>query len=115
MGVTIHKINLFFENLPDLLRAKRIWVGLFFLFATVFLAFGVKNVVIDESLAAYFHKDDPVKQAYDKFRSIFGGDEYVYIYSVNIWLDYGKKLFMRHNVVPYFLLLPQSVAASDPF
>jgi len=36
-------------------------------------------------------------------------------YSVNIWLDYGKKLFMRHNVVPYFLLLPQSVAASDPF
>ena len=79
MEVAIHKIILFFENLPDQLRAKRIWVGLFFLFATVFLAFGMKNVVIDESLADYFHKDDPVKQAYDKFRSIFGGDEYVYI------------------------------------
>ncbi|MCP4721622.1 MAG: MMPL family transporter [Desulfobacteraceae bacterium] len=79
MGIMINKINLFFENLPDQLRAKRIWVGLFFIFATAFLAMGMKNVVIDESLAAYFHKDDPVKQAYDKFRSIFGGDEYVYI------------------------------------
>jgi predicted RND superfamily exporter protein len=79
MGLTIRKINLLFENLPDQLRANRIWIGLFFLFATGFLAFGVRNVVIDESLAAYFHKDDPVKQAYDKFKSIFGGDEYVYI------------------------------------
>lgn len=79
MGLTIRKINLFFENLPDQLRANRIWIGLFFLFATVFLAFGVRNVVIDESLAAYFHKDDPVKQAHDKFKGIFGGDEYVYI------------------------------------
>jgi hypothetical protein len=79
MGLTIRKINLFFENLPDRLRANRIWIGLFFLFATIFLAFGVRNVVIDESLAAYFHKDDPVKQAHDKFKGIFGGDEYVYI------------------------------------
>ena len=79
MGLTISKINLFFENLPDQLRANRIWVGLFFLFATGFLAFGMKNVVIDESLAAYFHEDDPVKQAHDKFKGIFGGDEYVYI------------------------------------
>lgn len=35
--------------------------------------------MIDESLEAYFHKDDPVKKAYDHFRRIFGGDEYVYI------------------------------------
>jgi hypothetical protein len=34
MGLTISKINLFFEKLPDQLRANRIWVGLFFLFAT---------------------------------------------------------------------------------
>jgi len=56
MEVAILKINLFFENLPDRLRTNRIWIGLFFLFVTGFLAFGVRNVVIDESLAAYFHK-----------------------------------------------------------
>jgi len=114
MGVTIHRINLFFENMPDQLRAKRIWVGLFFLFATGFLAVGVKNVVIDESLAAYFHKDDPVKQAYDKFRSIFGGDEYVYI----VYRARDKDIFshsslmalkgLHHALADYRLGLPDN-------
>ncbi len=36
-------------------------------------------------------------------------------YSVNIWLDYGKKSLKGHNVVPDFLLQQQSVFASDPF
>ena len=79
MGQTLAKINAFFETLPDRLRQNRKWVLIFFVLATGFLCFGIKNVVIDESLNAYFHKDDPVKKAYDKFRSIFGGDEYVYI------------------------------------
>ncbi|MCG8563992.1 MAG: MMPL family transporter, partial [Desulfobacterales bacterium] len=46
---------------------------------TVFLAMGAPKVVIDESLASYFHDTDPVKQAHDRFRGIFGGDEDVYI------------------------------------
>jgi len=114
MGRTIHKINQFFGNLPDQLRSKRIWVGMFFLFATVFLAFGVKNVVIDESLAAYFHKDDPVKQAYDKFRGIFGGDEYVYI----VYRARDKDIFsdqslaalkgLHHALADYRLALPDN-------
>ncbi len=114
MGVTIHRINLFFENMPGQLRAKRIWVGLFFLFATGFLALGVKNVVIDESLAAYFHEDDPVKQAYDKFRSIFGGDEYVYI----VYKARDKDIFsyssltalkgLHHALADYRLGLPDN-------
>ena len=79
MGQTLSKINAFFETLPDRLRQNRKWVLIFFILATGFLCFGIKNVVIDESLGAYFHDDDPVKKAYDKFRSIFGGDEYVYI------------------------------------
>lgn len=39
----------------------------------------------------------------------------IFSYSVKIWLDYRKKLFKRHNVAPCFLLLQQSVSASDPF
>jgi predicted RND superfamily exporter protein len=79
MGQILSKINTFFEALPDRLRQHKWWVLVIFILATGFLCFGIKNVVIDESLANYFHKDDPVKQAYDKFRTIFGGDEYVYI------------------------------------
>lgn len=31
------------------------------------------------SLEAYFQEDEPVKEAYDRFRALFGGDEIVYI------------------------------------
>lgn len=79
MELAITRINTFFEVLPDRLRLKRTWTIFFFMLATAFLGFGIKNVVIDESLAAYFRDDDPVKQAYDRFRTVFGGDEYVYV------------------------------------
>lgn len=117
MGVTIRKINLFFENLPDQLRANRIWIGLFFLVVTGFLAFGVRNVIIDESLAAYFHKDDPVKQAHDKFKEIFGGDEYVYI----VYKARDKDIFstaslgalkgLHHALADYRLGMPDNAAS----
>ena len=79
MELAIDRINTFFETLPDKLRRKKAWTIVLFALATVFLAVGTKNVVIDESLTAYFRDDDPVKQAYDRFRTVFGGDEYVYV------------------------------------
>ena len=79
MGQTLDKINRTFEFLPDKLREKRKWIIFGFILLTAVIGVGMKNVVIDESLAAYFHKDDPVKKAYDRFRTVFGGDEYVYI------------------------------------
>lgn len=76
---SLQKVNTFFETLPGrLVQRKAALLGLM-LVATVFLAVGAKNLVIDESLNAYFHDDDPVKMAYDQFRGIFGGDEYVYV------------------------------------
>jgi predicted RND superfamily exporter protein len=95
MGQTLAKINSFFETLPDKLRKNRQWVLIFFILATGFLGFGIKNVVIDESLAAYFHKDDPVKIAYDNFRSIFGGDEYVYI----VYRAKDGDIFSRKSLI----------------
>ncbi len=79
MELTINRINSFFEVLPDRLRLKKVWIILFFIIASAILAVGIRNVVIDESLTAYFQDDDPVKQAYDKFRAVFKGDEYVYV------------------------------------
>lgn len=79
MTIPLMNVALFFESLPDRLRKKKWWIWSVFILLTLFLSFGMKDVVIDESLEAYFHKDDPVKKAYDHFRSIFGGDEYVYI------------------------------------
>ena len=94
MGQILSKINAFFEILPDRLRQHRWWVLILFILATTFLCFGIKNVVIDESLANYFHKDDPVKQAYDKFRTIFGGDEYVYI----VYRAKDKDIFSKPSL-----------------
>lgn len=77
--INIQGINTMFEALPDRLIPHKWMIVALMLAATVFLACGARYVVIDESLTAYFHQDDPVKQAYDQFRTVFGGDEYVYV------------------------------------
>lgn len=77
--INIQRVNLFFETLPDVLVKRKLAVILILLLSTVFMAIGSENVIIDESLTAYFRQDDPVKQAYDRFRNQFGGDEYVYL------------------------------------
>lgn len=79
MTTAIDKTNRFFENLPDTLRKYKLLIWILFGLFTIALGFGMRHVVIDESLDAYFHNNAPVKQAYDKFRTIFGGDEYVYV------------------------------------
>lgn len=94
MGTAIENLNHFFEMLPDRLRGHRIWITAGFLMLTVIVAFGIKDVVIDESLDAYFQEEDPVKQAYDKFRSIFGGDEYVYI----VYQAKDKDIFSQQSM-----------------
>lgn len=94
MGKSIENINHFFEMLPDRLRGHRIWITAIFLLLTTIVAFGIKDVVIDESLDAYFQEKDPVKHAYDKFRSIFGGDEYVYI----VYQAKDKDIFSQQSM-----------------
>ena len=77
--LNLKKLTTFFQGLPRKLLAYRALILLAILGATVFLALGAPKVVIDESLASYFHDTDPVKTAYDRFRAVFGGDEDVYI------------------------------------
>jgi predicted RND superfamily exporter protein len=79
MTKLLDRTNLFFEHLPDRMRRYRWPVWLLFILVTVFLAFGIARLTIDMGLEVYFQKDEPVKQAYDRFRALFGGDEAVYI------------------------------------
>ncbi len=120
MGQYLDSINLKFERLPDRLRTKRWWIIIGFILLTGFISIGMRNVVIDESLESYFHKDDPVKQAYDQFRGIFGGDEYVYIvYRAKDGDIFSKKsvaalLKLHHDLADYRLTLePGEPSALD--
>lgn len=79
MKAIISTINLFFESLHEKLRQRRYWIFFAMLFATILLSTGIGRITIDESVEAYLRDDDPVKIAYDRFRSWFGSDEYVYV------------------------------------
>jgi hypothetical protein len=79
MKEIINKLNLFFENLHRKLQKNRFWIIAIITLLTVFFAAGMDKVIIDESMESYLRDDDPVKLAYDRFRSYFGSDENVYI------------------------------------
>ena len=75
----INQINYFFEKLHLRLKRYQYLILFFISIMTVFLGSGINRIVIDESIEAYLREDDPVKVAYDNFRSHFGSDEYVYV------------------------------------
>jgi len=68
-----------FEVLPEkFLRVKkRIWLGFFLVIAAAVP--GAMQFEMDLSDEQFFSQTDEVRQAYDKFRSQFGGDDSVYI------------------------------------
>lgn len=68
-----------FETLPDLFYRRRmpIWVGFLLLVAASIP--GVLRFELDLSDEMFFHSSDDVRQAYDTFRTQFGGDDSVYL------------------------------------
>jgi hypothetical protein len=79
MKTIIYEINVFFENIHQRLQNKKYWILIIIALLTVFLAAGMDKVIIDESMESYLRDDDPVKLAYDRFRSYFGSDENLYV------------------------------------
>ncbi len=79
MNRLLNSLNHWFEQFPELLHRHRWWVTIGFIALTTIVAFGITRVKLDMSLEVYFQKDEPVKQAYDRFRAVFGGDETVFI------------------------------------
>ncbi len=79
MEKIIRNLNYFFEELPLLLRKYKLFVLVVFAVVSVLLGAGINRIIIDNSLDSFFKKDDPVKKEYDTFKTVFGGDEYIYI------------------------------------
>lgn len=72
-------INRLFLKIPEQVRQHRWKVWLLFFMLTVFFVAGVGRFQLEISMVSFFKEDEPVKIAYDRFRSIFGGDEIVYL------------------------------------
>jgi hypothetical protein len=79
MNTLIKRVNLFFENIHQRLKRHQFWIISIITLLTIFLALGMDKVIIDESMESYLREDDPVKLAYDRFRSYFGSDENLYV------------------------------------
>jgi len=79
MNSMINKINLFFEHFHQKLQKNKFWILSIIILLTLFFAAGMDKVIIDESMESYLRADDPVKLAYDRFRSYFGSDENLYV------------------------------------
>jgi len=90
----INTINHFFETLHPRLQHYKYWILGIVILLTVFLAAGMDKVIIDESLEAYLRADDPVKVAYDHFRTYFGSDEYVYV----VYKAKNKDIFSHESL-----------------
>lgn len=75
----MNHLNRWFEILPGLLRQHRLGVLVTVILITVGLGAGAGRIVIDNSLESFFRDNEPVKKSYDHFKTVFGGDEYIYI------------------------------------
>jgi hypothetical protein len=79
MNSMMNLFNSFFENIHQKLQKHKYWIVSIITLLTIFLVAGMNKVIIDESMESYLRDDDPVKLAYDRFRSYFGSDENLYV------------------------------------
>ncbi|KPA09220.1 hypothetical protein MHK_010575, partial [Candidatus Magnetomorum sp. HK-1] len=79
MKKLLDSTNLFFEKVPATVREWRYVVWSVFILLTIFLAMGVPKIKIDASVESFFSENDSAKQIYNRFRTLFEGDEALYI------------------------------------
>lgn len=76
-NMKIEKINNWFEQLAHgIIKQRWLVIGSFIVLIVVSVI-GLKKVVIESSYDGYFLEDDPMLVQSDKFKSIFGNDNYV--------------------------------------
>jgi len=68
-----------FEVLPEKFLANRKWIWLGFFLTIMAAVPGVMKFEMDLSDEQFFSQTDEVRQAYDRFRAQFGGDDSVYL------------------------------------
>jgi uncharacterized protein len=72
-------LNRHFENVPDMLRRKKLLIWGLFITGTVFLLFGMGRLKLDMTVEGWFEKDDPILVALNGYRTEFGSDDNLFI------------------------------------
>ena len=73
MSSLIHRLNLYFEVLPERLRPWRWWVLFMYMILMAFLAAGIPRFAFTWANDDMFGKDDPVQISLDRIKELFGG------------------------------------------
>lgn len=73
----IEKINNWFEKLAQSIIKRRWLVICSFIILIAVSVIGLKKIVVESSYDNYFLEDDPMLVQSDKFKAIFGNDNYV--------------------------------------
>lgn len=75
----VSRLSEHFENVPDLLRRRRLLVGIVFLALLAGAIFGMGKLRMDMTIEGWFHKEDPTLIAFHRYHQQFGSEDGVYI------------------------------------
>jgi predicted RND superfamily exporter protein len=75
----VNRLSEHFENIPDVLRKRRLLVGIVFLALLAGAIFGIGKLRMDMTIEGWFHKEDPTLVAFHRYHAQFGSEDGVYI------------------------------------
>lgn len=75
----VSKLSEHFENIPDVLRRRRLLVGVVFIALLAASIFGISRLRMDMTIEGWFHKEDPTLVAFHRYHAQFGSEDGVYI------------------------------------
>jgi predicted RND superfamily exporter protein len=75
----VSRLSEHFENVPDMLRRRRLLVGIVFLALLAGAIIGMGKLRMDMTIEGWFHKEDPTLIAFHRYHQQFGSEDGVYI------------------------------------
>lgn len=75
----INRLSAHFESVPDVLRKRRLLVGIVFLALLATSIYGIGKLHMDMTIEGWFHKEDPTLVAFNRYHAQFGSEDGVYI------------------------------------
>ncbi len=67
----IRKFNSRFGQIPNVVHKRSLLVYSMLILITGVLAIGIERLKMDMSVDSFFQEEEPIKQAYDHFRTIY--------------------------------------------
>lgn len=75
----VSRLSEHFENVPDMLRRRRLLVGIVFIALLAGAIIGMGKLRMDMTIEGWFHKEDPTLVAFHRYHQQFGSEDGVYI------------------------------------